>query len=135
MKEHTAKFLDKLRCEKLRYYTIEDGKGVKPDIVTVAYFAGNMYDIKIYFLFNEGYIEVRISGVENIPIYKKGALIDGINDLYMGYKWLDFTIERNKISAKIDTHFGIEDAVSVCYKIIDKISGIVGSSKRSGYLW
>lgn len=135
MKQSTSRFLDCLRFENLRYYTIEEGREGLPDVVKVAYFARGIYDISILFLFNIGYIEVKILGVENTPLYKKEALVEGVNELYIEYKWLEFTIERDSISAKIDTTFGIDGAIDICYGIIDKISCIMGSNKGSCHLW
>ena len=67
MKQSTSRFLDRMRFENLRYYTIEEGREGLPDAVKVAYFARGIYDISILFTFNTNYIEVCILGVENVP--------------------------------------------------------------------
>lgn len=134
MKEITSKFLNKLKCENMRYYTIEDGKGIAPDIVTVAYFAERIYDMRICFLFRDSVVEARVLGLGDAPLYKRDALIDGVNALYVEHKWLAFDIDRNSIIAKVDTRFGIDEAIDICYDIINKISRVMWNSKI-GHIW
>ena len=128
----TRKFLDRLRCENLSYYSIEEGRGTTPDIVTVAYFAEKIYDMRITFFFFDAVVQGKISGIENVPIYKRSELGDSINSLYMEYKWTEFNVDRNNITVKIDTNFGTDDAVSICCDIIEKIANVVGKSKGIG---
>ena len=135
MREITNKFLNKLKCDNMRYYTIEDGRGIMPDVVTVAYFADRVYDMRILFLFHEDNIQIKVLGIENVPLYKRDALVSGINALYTEYKWLEFNIERNVIIAGVDMSFGIENAIQICINVINKISNIVGISRGNKYIW
>lgn len=137
MKGTTRAFLKKIENENLKYYTIDEGGSKEYDTITIASFTGAISSIKLSFVFSENVVEIRVSGIENVPLHKKDTLLEGISELYYGYRWVSFDVDRNSISAKINAAVDHDAAADVCHELMHKICGMVGSSvlRTTKQLW
>lgn len=137
MKATTRAFLKKIENENLKYYTIDEGSSKDYDTITIASFTGAIPSIKLSFVFGENAVEIKVSGIENVPLYKKDTLLEGINELYYGYRWVGFDVDRYNISAKIDASVDYDAAADMCHELMHKICNMVGSSvlRTTKQLW
>lgn len=121
MKSITNVFLELIRNERMVYYILEEGLGKESDIITVIYEKAGKNEIRLCYIFEEHTAGVRISGTDDMLMYKKEMLIKKIRELHCGYRRIELEDSRNGISVRIDSSLDCVQVAQVCRELLHKV--------------